>query len=188
MLDGQPSFEHFHLAADRITSFVVPFAGPHNCPNSKTCPNNLLRARRDDANDAIIGADNAGTAAHNATVGDAQWSPLADAFEEFTPDGPLMGAGDAAAARTSCLDPCPFPTAVLWWQTLSDDGKQRAIVGYSDGSVCIVGLEPHCPLVAHTRIERGGGIVEMVICRDNVLSNVTLMVRMNERFVVEFRF
>lgn len=70
-------------------------------------------------------------------------------------------------------DPCPYPTSVCWWKTL--DGKHCAIIGYSDGTICIVGLEPHCPLVAHTSIGRGA-VIQMVICRDAILNNVTLMV------------
>lgn len=93
-------------------------------------------------------------------------------------------------------DPCPYPTSVCWWKTL--DGKHCAIIGYSDGTICIVGkeefvymcilillknvfhigLEPHCPLVAHTSIERGA-VIQMVICRDAILNNVTLLVTLH---------
>lgn len=31
---------------------------------------------------------------------------------------------------------CPWPTAVVWWQTKRR--QDRAIVGYSDGSVCFL--------------------------------------------------
>lgn len=31
---------------------------------------------------------------------------------------------------------CPYPTAVVWWQTKRK--QDRAIVGYSDGSVCFL--------------------------------------------------
>lgn len=34
--------EIFQLEMDKITSFIVPFAGPHECPNPKSCPNNLI--------------------------------------------------------------------------------------------------------------------------------------------------
>lgn len=34
-------------------------------------------------------------------------------------------------------DPCPYPMSVCWWKTL--DGKHCAIIGYSDGTICIVG-------------------------------------------------
>lgn len=31
---------------------------------------------------------------------------------------------------------CPYPTSVVWWQTKRK--QDRAIVGYSDGSVCFL--------------------------------------------------
>lgn len=93
-------------------------------------------------------------------------------------------------------DQCPYPSCVVWWRTL--DGRHSAIIGYSDGSICIVGrtstkkffffilklnfkflaLRPNCPLIANTCIERGA-ITKMVICTDSILNNVTVMVKKN---------
>lgn len=34
---------------------------------------------------------------------------------------------------------CPIPTAITWWQTThSEQTQNRAIIGYSDGCICVV--------------------------------------------------
>lgn len=158
-----------HMASDRITSFIVPFAGPHNCVNSKTCPN------RNTATGNNVNADaNMPTTPPSPPSPSLSAQPEAVLDETLTPPPP--------PTTPPAYDPCPFPTKVLWWQTRiaeddsSTSAKHRAIVGYSDGTVCIVNLEPHCPLVAHTSIERNDGVDEMVTCRDNVMNSMTLIV------------
>lgn len=135
-----------------ITSFIVPFAGPHECPNSKTCPNNADdTTSRDRLSSADSVTDNFSTHGINDLVASenlyntfyykvessADNNNVTDnAFEsditEQTESAGSQSDGDHKA------NPCPYPTSVVWWRTL--EGKHCAIIGYSDGSICIVGM------------------------------------------------
>lgn len=68
---------------------------------------------------------------------------------------------------------CPYPLSVVWWKTW--EGVNRAIIGYSDGSICFVGLSPNCPFVASTNIPEGY-VTKLVICRDKLNENALLLV------------
>lgn len=54
-----------------------------------------------------------------------------------TSDSIATSLTDTISEESTTRTPCPYPTAVIWWQTI--DGKHSAIIGYSDGSICIVG-------------------------------------------------
>lgn len=164
ILDRQPSHEHFHLATENITSFIVPFAGPHECPNSKTCPNN--RNGVPPLIDSSVQPQDAFTSYTtnpfestfsdnecNLTIGDHASSN--GLYNSFFSIGEHVGAnnnhrrhseaqhddlrwlGNNGNPEARAADPCPFPTSVCWWKTL--DGKHCSIIGYSDGTICIVG-------------------------------------------------
>lgn len=92
--------------------------------------------------------------------------------------------GQETSCRSSMIDSttgsssimqnsCPYPTCITWWETLSNDN--RAILGYSDGSLCVVGLTEKCPLIGYTYVERGG-VEKLLICRDNNMDTITLMI------------
>lgn len=94
---------------------------------------------------------------------------------------------------------CPYPTACVWWQTKRR--QDRAIVGYSDGSVCFLckwtvakvycdsirsflisllflsALTPNCPFIANTSL--ADSVVSFDICRDTSGQTVTLLVGAN---------
>lgn len=69
--------------------------------------------------------------------------------------------------------PCPFPKCCLWWQTHTKEN--RAIIGYSDGTICFVGLTPNCPFISSTSVEKGM-IEKLVICKDSSLEIISLMI------------
>lgn len=141
------------MAGEKITSFIVPFAGPHECPNSKTCPNN---------GDDTTGDSSPGSAMlHNDNDVFPTTNQMDELYNKFfmsdvvpdngmteSTDDPCSSSRDAfekSGTAKSSLDneslqplPCPYPTSVVWWQTF--DSKQCAIIGYSDGSICIVGM------------------------------------------------
>lgn len=68
---------------------------------------------------------------------------------------------------------CPYPTCCSWWKTLTNE--PRAILGYSDGSICVVALTPNCPFLGNTNCERGS-IEKLVICQDNSMETISLMI------------
>jgi len=78
------------------------------------------------------------------------------------------------AASFMASKTCPYPLSVVWWKTNS--GQNRAIIGYSDGSICFVGLSPNCPMIASTAIENGS-VMRLVICKDKAYDGVMLLVR-----------
>lgn len=162
IFDRVPSYEHFHLAAEKITSFIVPFAGPHECPNSKTCPNNLLSAsdiessRQQSANTGTMfestftDYDFNTTEEREMVMSNGLFNSVIAVNEALPNNNPEDndGGGDQQQQdnvnngnpeqQQPVVDPCPYPTSVVWWKTLN--GKHCAIVGYSDGTICIVGM------------------------------------------------
>lgn len=180
-MDGVVSSNEFHFSQNKISTFIIPFAGPHECPNSRKCPNNSF-----DKHDAVV---------HNA-VSKFSTTDIAQMTSSNSVYNAFYSAVDSAAENNNSnvveeqslnetiaanqeneknLNPCPYPTSVVWWQTLNS--KQSAIIGYSDGSICMVRLEPDCPLIANTSISRGA-VIKMVICKDSTMNNVSLMVRL----------
>ncbi|XP_063704570.1 uncharacterized protein LOC134833990 [Culicoides brevitarsis] len=77
----------------------------------------------------------------------------------------------SSSLESSCI--CPYPKCCVWWQT--NNGDQRAIIGYSEGTICIVRLTINCPFIGTCSVERGN-IEQLVICRDNNSETVTLMI------------
>lgn len=77
----------------------------------------------------------------------------------------------SSSMESSCI--CPYPKSCIWWQT--SNGDQRAIIGYSEGTICIVRLTINCPFIGTCSVERGN-IEQLIICRDNNLGTVTLMI------------
>lgn len=222
--------ENFYwpFRSDEIVSFIVPFSGPHECSNSKTCPNKTTpRANHkshstnhedsadkyspEHINECVLssniyqsmympsnelkgsGADMQSSDENNSEV---------ISIVEKSPDGSekeIYEFNHHSAENT--VGVCPFPLSVVWWCTSRHDeqnNQHRAIIGYSDGSICVVGLAPNCPFIANTSIEsKSGGILQMVICRDTIVKSVSLLVRLmpfnciisqiNGNFMVEFR-
>ncbi|XP_055379185.1 uncharacterized protein LOC129610598 [Condylostylus longicornis] len=88
--------------------------------------------------------------------------------------------GDSMKTSTdlsSSISVCPQPTSTVWWQTI--DLKNRAIIGYSDGSICFVELAPNCPFIASTAIDKGA-VEKLTICRDNTMQNVSLLINSSQ--------
>lgn len=85
----------------------------------------------------------------------------------------------SSSMESSCI--CPYPKCCIWWQT--NNGDQRAIIGYSEGTICIVRLTINCPFIGTCSVERGN-VEQLVICRDNNSETVTLMINtsMNEQW------
>lgn len=77
----------------------------------------------------------------------------------------------SSSLESSCI--CPYPKCCIWWQT--NNGDQRAIIGYSEGTICIVRLTINCPFIGTCSVERGN-IEKLIICRDNNSETVTLMI------------
>jgi hypothetical protein len=70
------------------------------------------------------------------------------------------------------LDGC-YPNCCCFWQTQTNEN--RMIIAY-DAAICVIALRPSsCELIGITAIERGL-IEKMVICRDNSLETITLMI------------
>lgn len=173
---NKPTNESFPLASEQITSFIVPFAGPHECPNSKTCPNNgsddvSSSGSTATTRDRLSSTDSVNVAAadtfspldinelvasdglyntfffkssdnNNLEVPPPAAAPMQECNNEFVDCAELLES-DCGAESTKCDsgNPCPYPCCVVWWRTL--DAKNCAIIGYSDGSICIVG-ESRC--------------------------------------------
>ncbi|XP_044251668.1 uncharacterized protein ca [Drosophila takahashii] len=173
----------------QVTSYIIPFVGPHECPNSKKCPNhsaglaepvepveqleqNLEQVRLQEAEDQEqqeqepLGHDlpehmlvrNSG-----AEESGVQQPPATDA----------TGNSQVMATSFMASKTCPYPLSVVWWRTNS--GQNRAIIGYSDGSICFVGLSPNCPMIASTAIENGS-VMRLVICKDKAYDGVMLLI------------
>uniref|UniRef100_A0A182Q4K0 Uncharacterized protein n=1 Tax=Anopheles farauti TaxID=69004 RepID=A0A182Q4K0_9DIPT len=245
--------------APEITSYIVPFIGPHECPNPQTCPNNshnnqaqhptASSHRSSIASEASLkGAGVSGDGSPSSepnVIFDAPTikkssstytthkideifslnsiyrklfleqldkareeenanrsisatgtdTPIAmQTIEDFFADGcqlkEVAGGsgmpGDASKLSTpqetfsisSSLEStvslsCPYPTCCSWWKTLANE--PRAILGYSDGSICVVGLMPNCSFLGDTNCERGS-IEKLIICQDNSMETISLMI------------
>lgn len=83
------------------------------------------------------------------------------------------GNSQVMASSFMASKTCPYPLSVVWWKTYC--GLNRAIIGYSDGSICFVGLSPNCPMIASTSIQNGS-VVRLTICKDNTFDGVMLLV------------
>lgn len=170
---------------DEITSFVVPFSGPHECPNPRTCPNNNKNIKRRSMGMMGTSEASASSSAGGGNVINEQqnqmFDDVPDNFEEkYSPEHEnkevlsensqqsdelsvmndehsgnvevLSDTGDSDIGVIS--DPvdqnehqnCPYPTSVVWWTTSGVARKEqnrsgrdnRVIIGYSDGSICVV--------------------------------------------------
>lgn len=213
--------ENFYwlFRSDEITSFIVPFSGPHECSNSKTCPNNTNHNdnRQSCETNEIIDQEEKYTpeqineivlsnnayqsfyvpnnfANRNSTTSSAsdqmftsneQHTGDSESVAEKSPDGCEKSCGFNGQHEATVVSECPYPQSVVWWNTskLNEQNLQhRAIIGYSDGSICVVGLAPNCPFIANTSIEsKNGGIAQMFICRDSIFNNVSLLVSVRGR-------
>lgn len=214
----------------QITSYIIPFVGPHECPNSKRCPNQatlsetIAKQPPPVIPTVIVAEDKTDSACdeqekqHEARAESeqpvdteklstsresiAQASQLLvevevniepklpanmnlDAYSHDVPASMLASTappnvfedktGNSQVMATSFMASitCPYPLAVVWWQTI--DGVNRAVIGYSDGSICFVGLSPNCPFVASTAIDTGS-VVKLLICKDSTFESVMLLV------------
>uniref|UniRef100_A0A182K6Y6 Uncharacterized protein n=1 Tax=Anopheles christyi TaxID=43041 RepID=A0A182K6Y6_9DIPT len=239
-----------------ITSFIVPFIGPHECPNPQTCPNNSHNNhpqtgsshRSSVASEASLkgtGTASGGSPsssepnlifdaptikkssstytthkideifslnsiyrklfleqleraraeenANRSISATGTDTPIAmQTIEDFFADGCQLKEsvglpGDATSKAStpqetfsisSSLEStmslsCPYPTCCSWWKTLANE--PRAILGYSDGSICVVGLMPNCSFLGDTNCERGS-IEKLIICQDNSMETISLMI------------
>ncbi|XP_036324147.1 uncharacterized protein LOC118737630 isoform X2 [Rhagoletis pomonella] len=204
----------------QITSYIIPFVGPHECPNSKKCPNqatfNETTVKPQSPSPPVMPTDSdeqgkslavAVQPAEGEKLSDSRESivqasqllvevevniapklPVDANLEAYSHDVPASmlapsappnvsedKTGNAQVMATSFMASvtCPYPLAVVWWQTI--DGVNRAVIGYSDGSICFVGLSPNCPFVASTAIETGS-IVKLLICKDSTFESVMLLI------------
>ncbi|XP_065372533.1 uncharacterized protein ca isoform X2 [Calliphora vicina] len=221
-----------HYSLTQVTSYIIPFVGPHECPNSKKCPNQLTRKRhsalntlrneerakekpansnepeaedKDESHNikilveqvenlnvneekneenqpqendddvvvmveaAAIDEGNMEVFSHDVPAEMLATSSAPNQVDDKTGNShlPLMSMSFMAS------NTCPYPLSVVWWRTL--EGVNRAVIGYSDGSVCFVGLSPNCPFVASTAVE-SGSVVKLLICRDNTFDSVMLLI------------
>jgi len=178
----------------QVTSYIIPFVGPHECPNSKKCPNhsaglgeqpptveqlaeNIEQVRlqegegEEEQENEPLGHDlpehmlvrNTGPEESGVQPPQQQQLPAIDA----------TGNSQVMATSFMASKTCPYPLSVVWWKTNS--GQNRAIIGYSDGSICFVGLSPNCPMIASTAIENGS-VMRLVICKDKAYDGVMLLV------------
>lgn len=181
-------------STSQVTSYIIPFVGPHECPNSKKCPNhsaglgdptvpepveqlagNLENLRLEQ--EEPLGHDlPEHMLVRNSDQADA--SAGQPAQEQPPHVQPFDATGNSQVMATSFMasKTCPYPLSVVWWKT--NTGLNRAIIGYSDGSICFVGLSPNCPMIASTAIENGS-VMRLVICKDKAYDGVMLLVRMN---------
>ncbi|XP_052866276.1 uncharacterized protein LOC128272494 [Anopheles cruzii] len=253
------SLEHVDTTfnRDEITSFIVPFIGPHECPNPQTCPNNshnsqqqqastshrssiaseagslkesaismaavgsggspssepnlifdaptikkssssytthkideifslnsiyrklfleqLDKAREEQQANRSISANGTDTPIAMKTIEDffADASQLKDAADGSKASTPLETYTISSSIASTVSASCPYPTCCSWWRTLASE--PRAILGYSDGSICVVALTPNCPFLGNTNCERGS-IEKLIICQDNSMETISLMI------------
>lgn len=62
-------------------------------------------------------------------------------------DSPVLSLGSVSAYV------CPYPISIVWW--LTGLGQYRAIIGYCDDIICVVGLTLNCPFICSTVVQRG---------------------------------
>lgn len=201
---------YWPFRSDEITSFIVPFSGPHECSNSKTCPNNTnvgdnVQATADNRNsdkytptqiNEMVLANNAYQSFYlqSNQPGCSFESNVIDSVSaknnKLNMDESGLDSCDKCPSSEQCDTQdqdesiernCPYPLSVMWWspaKLVEHSHQHRAIIGYSDGSICVVGLAPNCPFIANTLIDRkSGGIIRMIICRETTINNVSLLVR-----------
>lgn len=219
-----------HYSLTQVTSYIIPFVGPHECPNSKKCPNQLTKNRlsalikqineervkekpsnsnecaevedKNERNNVKILVDQVENLNLNEDKNEEKEAEEVDVvmleaaamdegnMEVFSHDVPAemlatssvphqvddkTGNSQLPLMSMSFMasNTCPYPLSVVWWRTL--EGVNRAVIGYSDGSICFVGLSPNCPFVASTAVETGS-VVKLLICRDNTFDSVMLLV------------
>ncbi|KAL1402875.1 hypothetical protein pipiens_005886 [Culex pipiens pipiens] len=216
---------------DEITSFIVPFIGPHECPNPQTCPNNSHNLS---TSASSVGSHRSSIASNGSSKSSSLSSELPAApvsamkrsdscytthkideiyslnsiynklqeggeqekqdvaattpiamktIENFfekevggasSPGQECPTSGTLSSSIESTVSAsCPYPTCCSWWKTLTNE--PRAILGYSDGSICVVALTPNCPFLGNTNCERGS-IEKLVICQDNSMETISLMI------------
>lgn len=178
VMDNQTASNEFHFSQNKISSFIIPFAGPHECPNSRKCPNNSFGKNDLVGRYSSVGKFSTSDIQHMVTSSNSLYNAFYSA-SNVVENNNLQEKENSLVAEAigirseDHLNPCPYPTSVVWWQTLNL--KQSAIIGYSDGSICMVGLVPDCPLIANTSISRGA-VMKMVICKDSTMNNISLMV------------
>lgn len=214
-------YPHSLYSTTQVTSYIIPFVGPHECPNSKKCPNKLTSKRnsglgqeafkneertKDHQNNEAAAAGGGGVNDEEEVNKKLEELQIDDKAEEdeslvvvpaegnmdvFSHDVPAEMLASSAPQNLVTDDKtgnsqlpvmnmsfmasntCPYPITVVWWRTL--EGVNRAVIGYSDGSICFVGLSPNCPFVASTSVE-SGSVVKLLICRDNTFDSVMLLV------------
>lgn len=181
----------------QVTSYIIPFVGPHECPNSKKCPNHSTEQQQvdelaenlqhvkldkeadnqdqdeDREEDEPLGHE---LPEHMLANGPSSLSGDATAEQSVQPKAaPFDATGNSQMMATSFMasKTCPYPLSVVWWKTYC--GLNRAIIGYSDGSICFVGLSPNCPMIASTSIQNGS-VVRLTICKDNTFDGVMLLI------------
>lgn len=194
---------YWPFRSDEITSFIVPFSGPHECSNSKTCPNtsehvllneeNSGRYTPTQINDTVLASNAYQSLNSSGSKSDVDSNVTSSSLPsddqddsniiEKSPDGCEKITATCSSQDDSVEaveTQCPFPLSVVWWSTtkiIEHSHQHRAIIGYSDGSICVVGLAPNCPLIANTSINRkSGGVTQMIICRESMIKNVSLLV------------
>lgn len=134
-----------------ITSYIIPFVGPHECPNPRTCPNNFYRPPNLDLEQSLKTTIAAADPKQPPTLDELYSKQSVDRLLSAR-DGSSTYCNDEGSSSAAAVEEsgdqqsqrqrgqndtvCPYPTAVVWWQTKRR--QDRAIVGYSDGSVCFL--------------------------------------------------
>jgi hypothetical protein len=225
------------FSPSEITSYIVPFIGPHECRDSQKCPNhnispedgtfldrqlkrnvkremsalNITDTIKNNYTTSKVNEFITSNAIYNTFYCDQQpntslTSPNANlsdmskcdnSTQDFvsvnneknlsnctTPTAAtnLMSCSISSFVESSMVSStnstasasCPIPMCTIWWRTQNEDN--RAILGYSDGSVCVVLLAQNCPFIGSTTIEKGS-IEKLFICRDTSLDAVNLMIQ-----------
>ncbi|KAH8294088.1 hypothetical protein KR054_008343 [Drosophila jambulina] len=174
-------------STSQVTSYIIPFVGPHECPNSKKCPNHSSglgldpRVPVEPVEQLAGNLENLKLEAEEPLGHDLPEHMLVRNSEQEQqpqqePQPAVDATGNSQVMATSFMasKTCPYPLSVVWWKT--NTGLNRAIIGYSDGSICFVGLSPNCPMIASTAIENGS-VMRLVICKDKAYDGVMLLVR-----------
>ncbi|XP_026851118.1 uncharacterized protein LOC6588667 [Drosophila persimilis] len=177
----------------QVTSYIIPFVGPHECPNSKKCPNHSTAATEQlqpaGSNQEEQLAEKFANVMQleengepeplghelpdHMLVKNNEQDPAEVQQQPVQPQYDATGNSQVMAASFMASKTCPYPLSVVWWKT--NQGLNRAIIGYSDGSICFVGLSPNCPMIASTAIENGS-VMRLVICKDKTYDGVMLLI------------
>lgn len=174
-----------------ITSYIIPFVGPHECPDSKKCPNNMSRKQTNQPQQDIVSSTrNEENKFEEKNEGSNSEQKCSEAKVENNIEPIDIDINNLSECEKTLQQDekrpkncrysffmesttCPYPLSVVWWKTC--EGVNRAIIGYSDGSICFVGLSPNCPFVASTNINEGA-VVKLVKCGGKIYENVILLV------------